>query len=120
MSQLSFTPYSSLFRLTVGVASAAVPQPVVSPAPTAIAPFAQALDYRFTNIGTQAVFIATAAAGAAAPTAAIPASGASGAVFIIEPNSCRTFVFPYGTQFAAIAPLAGSDLYVSIGDGVAL
>ena len=57
---------------------------------------------------------------AAAPTATIPADGGSAAVFLIEPNSTRTFAFPYGIQIAAIAPLVGSDLYVSIGDGVAL
>ena len=120
MSTLSFTPYSNLFRRTVTAASQAVPQPVVQSPPTAIAPFEQALDYRFTNIGTQAIFIANSLPGAAAPTAAIPADGANGNVIIIEPNSSRTFVYPYGTQFAVIAPAVGSDLYVSIGDGIAL
>jgi len=120
MSQLSFTPYSNLSRRTIGVASTAITTPVIQTPPTAIAPFTQALDYRFTNIGTQAVFIATSAPGAAAPTAVIPTDNANNATFIVEPNSTRTFALPYGTQFAAIAPLAGSDLYISIGDGIAL
>ena len=120
MSQLSFTPYSNLFRRTVTAASQAVPLPVLQTLPTAIFPPVQAYDYRFSNVGLQPIFIATSAPGAAAPTAVIPADGANNASYLIEPNSTRTFVFPYGTQFAAIAPAIGSDLYVSIGDGIAL
>ena len=120
MSALSYSPYGNTFRRTVTASSLAVPTPTIIPAPTAIAPLAQELDYRFINIGTQFVFIAYAIPGQIPPTAVIPTDGSNGPVIILEPNVSRTFSFPYGTQFAAIAPAIGSDLYVSIGDGIAL
>jgi hypothetical protein len=120
MSNMSYSPYGNTFCRVVTAASQAVPLPTASPAPTAIAPLMLELDYRFTNIGTQAVFIATAGPGAAAPTATIPADGANAAVLIVEAGTTRTFSFAYGTQFAAIAAATGSTLYVSLGDGVNL
>ena len=120
MSANSYSPYGNTFRRTVTAASLAVPAIVSNPAPTAIAPFTQELDYRFTNIGTQVVFIAWAFPGASAPIAAIPADGANGQVMLLEANTSRTFSFPYGTQFAVIAAATGSDVYVSVGDGVVL
>lgn len=74
-------------------------------------------DYRFTVVGTVPVFLAFAAASAAAPTAAIPADGANGFGLPVEAGQTRTFSLPYGTQVAAIASGVGSSVYVTIGTG---
>lgn len=119
MSNQAFTPLGNSFARVVTTASTTV-APTLFIAPTAIAPFTQNLDYRFTVVGTQAVWIAYAFPGAAAPTAAIPADGATAQGFMIEGAMSYTASFPYGTQFAAISASAGSSLYATIGLGVAL
>ena len=108
MAIATFNAMSNTFRRTVTAASQAIPQPVlnaanltgVGPVGTFFAP-PGVYDYRFTNVGTQAVFVTTSAPGATAPTAAIPADGANGLGFIVDPNTTRTFGFQYGTQFAS-------------------
>ena len=120
----NFNVLSNTFRRTVTAVSQAIPQPVlnaanlpgVGPVGTFFAP-PGVYDHRFTNVGTQAVFVTTAAPGAAAPTAAIPVDGANGPGFLVEAGGVRTFGFQYGTQFAAIAAAIGSDVYVTIGSG---
>jgi hypothetical protein len=121
MSNNAFTPLSNTFALAVTAASQAVGPVVLSPAPSAAqAAILQNVDYRFTVVGTQPVWIAYAFPGATAPTAAIPASGASGQGFYIEGAISYTASFPYGTQFAVVAPAVGSSIYVTAGTGVAL
>jgi len=116
----AFQPQSATFARTVTAASQAV-SPVLSPAPSAAqAALLSGVDYRFTVVGTQAVWIAWALPGATAPTAAIPADGASGQGIMIEGTMSYTLSFPYGTQFAVIAAATGSTVYVTIGSGVAL
>ena len=78
------------------------------------------VDYRFTVVGTQSVYISYSASGAAAPTAAIPADGANGNGIMIEGTMSYTLRLPYGAQFAVIAAAVGSTVYVCIGAGVAL
>ena len=117
---LAFTPQSPTFARTVTVASTTV-VPAFSPAPSAAqVSILGAVDYRFVVIGTQAVWLAYALPGSAAPTAAIPADGAEGTGIMLEPSSSHTLAFPYGTQFAAIAASVGSSIYATVGAGVAL
>lgn len=117
---LTFTPLSNTFARAVTTASTAV-APLLSPAPSAAqASVLGEMDYRVTVVGTQAVYIAYAAAGATAPTAAIPADGANGNGIMIEGTMSYTIRLPYGAQFAVIAPAVGSTIYICIGAGVAL
>lgn len=121
MSNQAFTPISNTFARAVTAASQAVGPVVISPAPSAAqAALLSAVDYRFTVVGTQAVWIAYALPGATAPTAAIPADGANAQGFMIEGTMSYTAAFPYGTQFAVIAAAIGSTIYVTAGSGVAL
>ena len=116
MSSNTFNPYGPAFRRTVTAGSTTVVPTLTSP-PTALTPLPVSLDLQVVSVGTQTVFLAYAYAGAAAPTAAIPADGAVGAVLAILPNTTRTFEFPYGTQFAVIAASVGSDVYATWGAG---
>jgi hypothetical protein len=115
-SPLAFTPLGPTFARTVTAASQAL-SPTLTTPPAAIAPLLGNVDYRFTVVGTQAVWIAY---GTSAPTAAIPADGATGQGFMIEGPMSYTVSLPYGTFFAAIAAAGGSSIYVIIGQGVAL
>jgi len=120
MSNLSWNQLSSTYVRAVTLASQTL-VPVITPTPTAPGiSILGSLDHRFLNAGAQIVWVAYAAVGAAAPTAAIPADGTTGVGFAIPPDTAYTVSFPYGTQFACIADVLGSTLYVSIGSGPAL
>jgi hypothetical protein len=116
MSSNTFNPYGPTFARTVTTASTTVVPTLTAP-PTALTPMIASMDYRFTNIGTQPVWVAYAYPGVAAPTAVIPTDGTSQTGLWVEPNTTRSFEFTYQTQFACIAASAGSSLYCTIGSG---
>jgi len=121
MSNQAFNPQTATSVRAVTATSTAVPDVAMSPAPSAAqASLLAPLDYRFTVVGTQPVFIAYALPGLAAPNASIPADSATGSVLVIESQKSYTFQFPYGTKFAVIAPATGSTVYVTAGTGIAL
>jgi hypothetical protein len=116
MSNNTFSPQGQTFALAVTTASQAF-TPTLSSVPSSVAPLEVVVDYRFSNVGTQAVWIQTALAGATAPTAVIPVAGTPQTGILINAGETRTFAFAYGTQFAVIAGATGSTLYGCIGNG---
>lgn len=115
---MAFTPVSNTFVVVATMASKPL-VPTISPTPSAadILNFG-VLNYSIVVNGTVPVWVQFAAAGAAAPTAVIPADGASGNGILIPPNVSYTLALPYGTQFAVIASGVGSSVYACIGGGV--
>jgi hypothetical protein len=116
---------SNIAARAVTAASQAIPAITLADSPSAaqLAILAD-VDYRITVVGTQAVFLAYAPAGATAPVAAIPADGAVSAIgskmVMIEGAMSYTLRAPAGAQFAAISGAIGSTVYISASYGVAL
>ena len=105
-SPLAFTPLGPTFARTVTAASQAL-SPTLTTPPAVIAPLTGNVDYRFTVVGTQAVWIAY---GTTAPTAAIPADGATGQGFMIEGGLVQIQDGPpLGTGARLVGRLAGHN-----------
>lgn len=117
MANEAFFPISNTFSLDVTAASQAI-SPVITPTPVAADIVTGGYEYRFSNIGTQPVFLADAEPGASAPTAVFPLSGANQNGVVITAGSTVTLKLVYGTQLAVIAPATGSTIHVCIGRGV--
>jgi hypothetical protein len=117
----SFNAISQTFALVVTATSKPI-QPLLPVALNVSAKEKEVMglvDYRITNIGTEAVWVAHTHAADTSPTAAIPADGASARGLMIPPNSTVTVYEPVETKFAAIAAATGSTIYITIGSGIA-
>ena len=116
MSIGTFNPLSLSYAIAVTTASQAINPALINP-PNAVAPLVADIDYRFTVVGTQPVFVAISAPGATAPTAVMPVAGTPQSGLVVAAGDTRAMSLPYGTQFAVIAANAGSTLYYCAGNG---
>ena len=117
MSIDAFYPVSDTFALSVTTSSQPL-SPAISPAPSAADIMQGGFEYRFTNVGTQPVFIADASPDESAPTAVYPLTGVNQNGALILPNTTVTLKLVYGTKLAVIATATGSTIYVCIGRGI--
>ena len=117
MANEAFFPISHTFSLDVLTTSATI-SPVISPVPPRADIETGGYEYRFTNIGTQPVFVANSPPGAGVPVAVYPTTGGNQHGVLILPGSVITLKFVYGTQLAVIAAATGSTIHVCIGRGV--
>ena len=117
MANEAFFPISNTFTLDVTAASQAL-TPVISPVPSSPDIVTGGYEYRFSNVGTQSVFIAQADPSSTAPTAVFPLTGANQNGVLITAGSTVTLKLVYGTKLAVIAPATGSTIHVCIGRGV--
>lgn len=108
----AFSPFTNCYALAVTAVSAVVAVGIPVANNTAVQ-----VQYQFTVVGTEPVFINYGAAGTV-PVAAIPASGANAAGIMLPAGACLVLSFAPGTVIAAIAAGAGSTLYVNAGYGV--